>query len=48
MRALVHLSALLDACGAAFTEPPPLTVSGLLADGWEIAGYGSGYNIAPL
>ena len=38
--AAVLLATLLSAAAA----EPPLTVEGLLADGWEIAGYASGYD----
>ena len=38
--AAVLLGTLLSAAAA----EPPLTVEGLLADGWEIAGYASGYD----
>ncbi len=30
-------------CGAALAEPPP-TIEKLLGDGWEIAGFASGYD----
>jgi len=46
MRARLSLAILLMACGArAATEPPPpLSIERLMADGWEIAGYASGYD----
>ncbi len=38
------LAAILFTFGQAAAAEPPLTVAGLLADGWEIAGYASGYD----
>ncbi len=35
---------LILAAAAAVAAEPPLTIEGLLADGWEIAGYASGYD----
>jgi hypothetical protein len=36
--------AVLAASGSAAAEAPPLTIDQLLAQGWEIAGYASGYD----
>ena len=45
MRMVFGFAALLSAfTRAATAAEPPLTISGLLADGWEIAGYASGYD----
>jgi len=38
------LAAILATSGLAAAEPPPLTIEQLLAQGWEIAGYASGYD----
>jgi hypothetical protein len=35
---------MLAASGLAAAEAPPLTIDQLLAQGWEIAGYASGYD----
>ena len=43
MRIGIGLTILAAGCGAALAEPP-LTIEGLLADGWEIAGFASGYD----
>ena len=43
MRFALGLAAILPACAAAATEVP-LTIDGLIANGWEIAGYASGYD----
>jgi len=43
MRIGVGLAISLAACGAASAEPPP-TIGRLLGDGWEIAGFASGYD----
>ena len=43
MRIGLSFAAILAAAGAVAAEPP-LTIEGLLADGWEIAGYASGYD----
>jgi hypothetical protein len=43
MRSGLFLATVLAASGLAAAEPP-LTVERLLADGWEIAGYASGYD----
>jgi hypothetical protein len=43
MRSGLFLGTLLAASGLAAAEPP-LTIEKLLADGWEIAGYASGYD----
>ena len=42
MRALFALATILAAVPAAADEPP--TIEKLLASGWEIAGYASGYD----
>ena len=44
MRLSLGLAILLSAFGDAAAAEPPLTVEGLVADGWEIAGYASGYD----
>jgi len=44
LRAPIALFALLLAASGALADPPPLSVSGLLSDGWEIAGFASGYD----
>ena len=44
MRAGLFLAMILAASGVAAAEAPPLTVDHLLAQGWEIAGYASGYD----
>jgi len=45
MRSGFFLAAALAAWGAAAAEAPaPLTIGQLLAQGWEIAGYASGYD----
>ncbi len=44
MRVRLGLAILaIGVCSATAAEPP-LTVEGLLADGWDIAGYASGYD----
>ncbi len=43
MRLVVHFVMILAPALAAAAEPP-LTIEGLLRDGWEIAGYASGYD----
>jgi hypothetical protein len=43
MRARVGLATIYLAIGAAVAEPP-LTIERLLSEGWEIAGYASGYD----
>jgi hypothetical protein len=43
MRSGVLFAAMLAASSAAADEPP-LTIGGLLGNGWEIAGYASGYD----
>jgi hypothetical protein len=43
MRVALCLAMILAAIRAAAAEPP-LTIERLLADGWEIAGYASGYD----
>ncbi len=44
MRLSVGLAVLLSAFGGVAAAEPPLTVEGLVAGGWEIAGYASGYD----
>jgi hypothetical protein len=43
MRIGLGLAIIAAGCGARAAEPP-LTIEGLLGDGWEIAGYASGYD----
>ncbi len=43
MRVGFGLAAILASASVAVAEPP-LTIGGLLTDGWEIAGYASGYD----
>lgn len=43
MRIGIGIAIVLTACGAAAADPPP-TIGGLLGDGWEIAGFASGYD----
>ncbi len=44
MRAGLGLAFVLAALLNAAADEPPLTVHGLMAEGWEIAGYASGYD----
>jgi hypothetical protein len=44
MRSGLCLATMLTASGVAAAEAPPLTVEQLLAQGWEIGGYPSGYD----
>jgi hypothetical protein len=44
MRYGLCLATMLAASSLAAAEAPPLTVEQLLAQGWEIAGYASGYD----
>lgn len=44
MRAAFSFAMILAATGLAAAEPAPLTIGELLAQGWEIAGYASGYD----
>ena len=44
MRIAFGCAMILAACGAAAAEAPPLAIEQLLAQGWEIAGYASGYD----
>lgn len=44
MRMPFGLAMILAACCPAIADPPPLTIEQLLAQGWEIAGYASGYD----
>ena len=43
MRIGIGLAIVLAARGIAAADPPP-TIGGLLSDGWEIAGFASGYD----
>jgi hypothetical protein len=44
MRAGLCLAAILATSGLAAAEPPPMTIGELLSQGWEIAGFASGYD----
>ena len=44
MRSGLCLATMLAASGVAPAEAPPLTIEQLLSQGWEIAGYASGYD----
>ena len=44
MPAAMTLTALFAASPLLSAAEPPLTVQGLMAEGWEIAGYASGYD----
>jgi hypothetical protein len=44
MRMAFGLTIILAAAPLAAAEAPPLTVGELLAQGWEITGYASGYD----
>ncbi len=44
MRSGLFLATMLAASSLAAAEAPPLTIDQLLAQGWEIAGYASGYD----
>lgn len=44
MRFRLVLATLVAAVAAGAAAEQPLTIAGLLADGWEIAGYASGYD----
>jgi hypothetical protein len=44
MRVAFSLAVILAAAGLAAGEPAPLSIEQLLAQGWEIAGYASGYD----
>ncbi len=44
MRSSLCLATMLAACGIAAAQAPPLAIEQLLAQGWEIAGYASGYD----
>ncbi|MGO9423086.1 hypothetical protein [Roseiarcus sp.] len=44
MRMGLGLAVFFSGFGVAMAADPPLTIEGLLADGWEIAGYASGYD----
>ena len=43
MRVWLGLAMVIEATSFAAAEPP-LTIEGLIANGWEIAGYASGYD----
>jgi hypothetical protein len=44
MRSGLGLAAMLASSGLAAADETPLTIGQLLAQGWEIAGYASGYD----
>ena len=44
MRSGVYLAMMMAVSGVAAAEPAPLTIGQLLAQGWEIGGYASGYD----
>jgi hypothetical protein len=44
MRIWFCFAMILAAARATAAEPPPLTIDQLLAQGWEIAGFASGYD----
>jgi hypothetical protein len=44
MRSSLCLTTMLAACAMAAAQAPPLSIEQLLAQGWEIAGYASGYD----
>lgn len=44
MRSCLFFATMPAALSFAAAEQPPLTVNELLAQGWEIAGYASGYD----
>jgi hypothetical protein len=44
MRIGFGLAVAICAFGAAVAAEPPLTIEGLIAQGWELAGYASGYD----
>jgi hypothetical protein len=44
MRSGVFLATALTASSLAAAEAPPLAIAQLLSEGWEIAGYASGYD----
>jgi len=44
MRVGPVLAVFVAASAAIAAEPPPQSIERLLADGWEIAGYASGYD----
>ena len=44
MRSGLFLATMLAASSLTAAEAPPLTIDQLLAQGWEIAGYASGYD----
>jgi hypothetical protein len=44
MRVMFGLAVILAAAPLGAAEAPPLTIGELMAQGWEIAGYASGYD----
>ena len=44
MRSRILLATMLAASSVMAADQPPLTIDQLLAQGWEIAGYASGYD----
>jgi hypothetical protein len=44
MRMRFGFAAVLSAFASATAADRPLTIEGLMADGWEVAGYASGYD----
>ena len=44
MRIGYWLALLVSAASVATAEEPPLTIGQLLSDGWDIAGFASGYD----
>jgi hypothetical protein len=44
MRLALCFAMMLAALSSAAAQPAPLTIDQLLAQGWEIAGYASGYD----
>jgi hypothetical protein len=44
MRSSLFMMMMLAASNVIAAEPAPLTIDQLLAQGWEIAGYASGYD----
>jgi hypothetical protein len=44
MRSTISLATIAVAVSSVLAGEPPLTIDQLLAEGWEIAGYASGYD----
>jgi hypothetical protein len=44
MRAIAGFAVMFATSGLVAAETPPLTIEQLLAQGWEIGGYASGYD----